>query len=101
MARNTLTRSARQLADPLMKKYRSQKQVEVADRMDCDPSTLCRLTGENGEKLTNALNFIAANGFGLVDKSTHIAVERKEFELLLLALNGLDSRLREKYLGDE
>ncbi|WP_439287553.1 hypothetical protein [Lonepinella sp. BR2904] len=50
MARNTLTRSARELADPLMKKYRSQKQVDVADRMDCDPSTVCRLIGENGEK---------------------------------------------------
>ncbi|MCK3657250.1 hypothetical protein A4G18_00570 [Pasteurellaceae bacterium Pebbles2] len=98
MARNELTRSASQLADLLMKKYYQQKQVNVAHAMNQDPATVSRLIGENGEKLTTALNFIAANEFGFYDRSTQVAVDKKELELMLLALQGIDVRLREKYL---
>lgn len=50
-------------------------------------------------EMVKTLNFLTALDFGLFDKETHIAISRREFELLLLSLNGLDERLGEKYLG--
>ncbi|OOF80490.1 hypothetical protein BKG93_11995 [Rodentibacter ratti] len=97
MARNKLLGSARELSDPVMEKYYRQKQIEVAGRMDCDPSTLSRFVANN--EMVKTLNFLTALDFELFDKETHIAISRREFELLLLSLNGLDERLREKYLG--
>ncbi|OOF50724.1 hypothetical protein BKK52_00825 [Rodentibacter trehalosifermentans] len=96
MARNKLLGSARELSDPVMEKYYRQKQIEVAGRMDCDPSTLSRFVANN--EMVKTLNFLTALDFGLFDKETHIAVEKSEFEMLLLASQGFDKRLREKYL---
>ena len=97
MARNKLLGSARELSDPVMEKYYRQKQIEVAGWMDCDPSTLSRFVANN--EMVKTLNFLTALDFGLFDKETHIAISRREFELLLISLNGLDERLGEKYLG--
>lgn len=96
MARNELIGSAREISDLAMEKYYRQKQIDVADKMGCVPSTLSRLV--SGCELTKTFNFLTALDMGLFDKDTHIAISKQEFELLLLSLNGLDQRLREKYL---
>lgn len=96
MARNQLTRSAKALSDLVMDKSYKQKQVDLADKMNCDPSTLCRLT--SGDGTVQTFNLIGALNLGLYDKETHIAISKQEFEILLLSLNGIDERLREKYL---
>lgn len=95
MARNKLTRSARVLSDQVIEKYYKQKQYEVAEGMETTPSTLSRFI--SNEEFTQTFNFIAACQFGVFD--THIAIEKSEFEMLLLASQGFDQRLREKYLG--
>lgn len=95
MARNELTRSAREISDLVLNKYYKQKQCDVAEAMGCDPSTLSRLIGGNATIQT--FNLISAVGVGVYDKNTQVAIDKKELELLLLSLNGLDARLREKY----
>ncbi len=97
MARNKLTRSAKPLSDRVMNKYWKQKQCEIADEMECSPSTLSRFI--SNEDANQAFNFIAANGFDVFDRDSHVAIEKSELELLLLAAKGFDDRLREKYLG--
>ncbi|AZI13565.1 hypothetical protein ACU6T4_11610 [Avibacterium paragallinarum] len=96
MARNKLTRSAKPIADRVMEKYYKQKQCEIAEAMETTPSTVSRFVS-NGEG-NNTFNFIAANGFDVFDTQTHIALEKSELELLLLAAKGFDDRLRKKYL---
>ncbi|KGQ55353.1 Uncharacterised protein [Gallibacterium anatis] len=95
MARNKLTRSAREISDRVMSKYYSQKQCDIAEAMETTPSTVSRFVS-NGEG-NNAFNFIAANGFSVFDTETHIAIEKSELELLLMAARGFDERLRKKY----
>ncbi|MCK8894747.1 hypothetical protein MY705_03420 [Haemophilus influenzae] len=97
MARNKLTRSARVLSDQVIDKYYKQKQYEVAEGMETTPSTLSRFI--SNEEFNQTFNFIAACQFGVFDTDTHIAIEKSEFEMLLLASQGFDKRLREKYLG--
>lgn len=97
MARNKLTRSARVLSDQVIEKYYKQKQYEVAEGMETASSTLSRFI--SNEEFTQTFNFIAACQFGVFDTDTHIAIEKSEFEMLLLASQGFDKRLREKYLG--
>lgn len=97
MARNQLTRSAREISDLVMQKYYKEKQADIAEKMNCDPSTLSRLN--SGDGTVQTFNLISALNFGLYDKETQIAISKQEFELLLLSLNGIDVRLREKYLG--
>ncbi len=80
-----------------MNKYWKQKQCEIADEMGCSPSTLSRFV--SNEDSNQAFNFIAANGFDVFDVNSHVAIEKSELELLLLAAKGFDDRLREKYLG--
>ena len=97
MARNELTRSARVIADRVMEKYYQQKQVDVARAMNCDPATVSRFVSSS--ELNKGFNFLSANGFDVVDCDTHVAISRKELELLLLAADGFSDRLREKYFG--
>lgn len=97
MARNKLTRSAKPLADLVMEKYYKQKQCEIADAMETTPSTVSRFI--SNEEGNNTFNFIAANRFGVFDVDTHVAIEKSELELLLLAAKGFDERLRKKYFG--
>ncbi|WP_242649517.1 hypothetical protein [Rodentibacter pneumotropicus] len=78
-----------------MEKYYRQKQIDVAGQMDCDPYTLSRFVANN--EMVKTLNFLTALDFGLFDKETHIAISRREFELLILSLNGLGERLREVF----
>lgn len=87
--------SAGELSDPVMEKYYRQKQIDVAGQMDCDPYTLSRFVANN--EMVKTLNFLTALDFGLFDKETHIAISRREFELLILSLNGLGERLREVF----
>ncbi|MBE2895731.1 hypothetical protein HPC38_02405 [Pasteurellaceae bacterium HPA106] len=96
MARNELTRSARSHSDLVMTKYYQMKQCEVAQAMDCDPSTVSRLVGNN--QTVQTFNLIAATKCGVYDTETQIAIDKKELELLLLASEGFAERLRQKYL---
>lgn len=97
MARNELTRSARVISDRVFEKYYRQKQVDIADAMNTTPSTVSRFVSSH--ESVNTFNFIVANDFDIFDKDTQVAIDKKEFELLLLAADGFSERLREKYLG--
>ena len=97
MARNELTRSAREIADRVLDKYYQRKQVDVAEAMNCDPATVSRFVSSGD--LNKGFNFLAANGFDVFDTDTQVAISKKDLELLLLGLDGLEGRLRSKYLG--
>lgn len=78
-----------------MHKYWKQKQCELAVAMDCSSATLSRFV--SNEAANQTFNFIAALGFDVFDMDSHVAIEKCELEMLLLAAKGFDVRLREKY----
>ncbi|MGV7078455.1 hypothetical protein ACWA5Z_06575 [Testudinibacter sp. P80/BLE/0925] len=100
MARNELTRSAIPISDLVMDKfYHGQTQAVTADKMGCSPTTVSRLVGENGDKLTQFFNLLSAVDVGVYDKNTQVCVSKQDLEALLLMSTGFELRLREKYFG--
>lgn len=76
MARNELTKNARQLSEQALNTYFNEyKQAEIAEKMGCDPSTVCRFIAN--EEYVKTLNWLSAMGFELYLKSDVVPVKRE------------------------